>query len=279
MTTTPDRGSAQPDFMEYVDAHCHVDLFPDPASIVAKASSSLVHTIAVTNAPFVFAHTSALAQGRSHIYPALGLHPELVETHGKQLDLFTELLPSTRFVGEVGLDYTTTDSGVRIRQRHVFETILKRCAEAADKVITVHSRRATTDVIAAIGTRYPGTVILHWFTGSLRELDSAIAAGLMFSVNSAMLSSPRGRTLVQAMPRDRVLTESDGPFVGPRVAPESPLSIAKTIASLAGAWSVAPAEAAAIVVRNFRAFLSINSECGDATGPAPGGTEAKKSGG
>jgi TatD DNase family protein len=258
--TTPDRNPASPEFTEYVDAHCHIDLFPDPVSIVAKASSSLVHTIAVTNAPFVFAHTSALARGRSHIYPALGLHPELVETHGKQLGLFTDLLPSARFIGEVGLDYATTDSGIRIRQRHVFETILNRCAEAANKVITVHSRRATADVIAAIGTGYPGTVILHWFTGSLRELDSAIAAGLMFSVNSAMLSSPRGRTLVQAMPRDRVVTESDGPFVGPRAAPDSPLSIARTIASLASIWSVAPSEAAAIVVANFRAFLSRTSE-------------------
>jgi TatD DNase family protein len=253
MTTTRNRGTADRVLPEYVDAHCHIDLFPDPPSIVAQAAAGRVHTIAVTNAPFVFAHTAALARGRSHVYPALGLHPELVETHGEQLARFAELLPSTRFVGEVGLDYTTTDAAVRGRQRSVFQTILEQCARAGDKVITVHSRRASTDVIAAIGTRYPGTVILHWFTGTGRELESAVAAGLMFSVNSAMLSSQSGKKLVQAMPRERVLTESDGPFTGPRTAPNSPVSIHKTIGLLASLWSIPPDEASEIVSRNFRA--------------------------
>src|SRR5438552_2114596 len=94
---------------EFVDAHCHVDLFPNPAALVAEASASRVHTIAVTNAPFVYSHTATLARGRPHIHAALGLHPELVEKHGKELGRFAQLLPSTRFVGEVGLDYTTKD--------------------------------------------------------------------------------------------------------------------------------------------------------------------------
>ena len=256
MTTTPSRAPAEGELTEFVDAHCHVDLFPDPASIVAAASSSRVHTVAVTNAPFVFAHTAALAEGRSYVYAALGLHPELVETHGEQLDRFIELLPATRFVGEVGLDYSTKDAAVRSRQRRVFDAILERCAHAKNKVITVHSRRAGADTLAAIGVHYPGTVILHWFTGSLREVESANRAGLMFSVNSAMLASQNGRRLVQAMPRDRVLTESDGPFVGPRSSPDSPASISKTLASLAGLWSLSPAEACAVVAGNFRVILS-----------------------
>lgn len=239
----------------YVDAHCHLDLFPSPPALLAEAVRQRVHTIAVTNAPFVFSHTAALAKEAACIHAALGLHPELVETHGSQLPRFLELLPQTRFVGEIGLDFTVTDPAVRGRQRRVFEAILERCASTGDKVLTVHSRRASADVIAAIGTGYPGAAILHWFTGTVREVESAAAAGLLFSVNSAMLSSLNGKKLVQAMPRERVLTESDGPFTGPRTAPHSPVSIRETIHLLANLWSVTPDEATRIVATNFRSRI------------------------
>ena len=241
---------------EYVDAHCHVDLFREPTRLVADAAKRQVHTIAVTNAPFVFPHTEAIARGNPFVHAALGLHPELVGTHGQQLGRFVELLKSTRFVGEVGLDYTTNDVDLRKRQRSVFESILQHCAGARErKVITVHSRRAAADVIAALGTKLPGTVILHWFTGTLRELERALAAGVMFSVNSAMLSGQSGQRLVRAMPRDMVLTESDGPFVGPKTAPESPASMEGTIARLAAVWGVEREEARRVVAGNFRSTV------------------------
>jgi TatD DNase family protein len=220
---------------------------------VADAAKHRVHTIAVTNAPFVFPHTEAVARGNPFVRAALGFHPELVATHGQQLGRFVELLSSTRFVGEVGLDHTTNDAEVRKRQRSVFESILQHCADARErKVITVHSRRAAADVIAALGTKLPGTVILHWFTGTLRELERALPVGAMFSVNSAMLSAQSGQRLVRAMPRDMVLTESDGPFVGPKSAPESPTSMQGTIASLAALWGVEREEAQGTVLANFK---------------------------
>lgn len=240
---------------EYVDAHCHVDLFRDPARVVADAAAARVHTIAVTNAPFVFSHTATLARGNAYVHAALGLHPELVATHGDQIRRFGELLPTTRFVGEVGLDHTTNDVGLRKRQRDVFESVLGQCGSVGGKVITVHSRRAAADVIAAIGRRFPGTVIMHWFTGTPRELDRAIDAGLMFSINSAMLNSQSGRRLVSAMPRDRVLTESDGPFVGPKASPESPSSMSNTIGALGRLWGIEPEAARRTVAANFRTLL------------------------
>jgi TatD DNase family protein len=60
-------------------------------------------------------------------------------------------LAETRFVGEIGLDYVTSDRELRRRQREVFSQILARCAEHRDKVLTVHSRRSASDVIAATG--------------------------------------------------------------------------------------------------------------------------------
>jgi len=73
--------SADP--VELVDAHCHLDLFPDPAALARHVNERRIHTIAVTNAPSVFAHTEHLAAGSAYLHPAIGLHPELVATHGE----------------------------------------------------------------------------------------------------------------------------------------------------------------------------------------------------
>ena len=107
----------------FVDAHCHVDLFPQPARIVELAEAQRVYTIAVTNAPSVFEHTARLASGTKYIRPALGLHPELVHSHKHELDQFRAYLPQTRYVGEVGLDYSTPDQDIRLQQRRVLATI------------------------------------------------------------------------------------------------------------------------------------------------------------
>lgn len=237
--------------MEYVDAHCHVDLFPDPRAIVRLADERRVHTIAVTNAPSVFEHTELLARGSHYAHAAAGLHPELVATHGHEASRLWPLIARTRFIGEVGLDYTTSDSHLRGQQRTIFAQILERCASAGDKVITVHSRRAASDTIAAIGPNFPGRVILHWFTGSANELARAISYGFYFSVNPAMLNSKNGRRLVEAMPRERVMTESDGPFVKSGPGTADPGSSNESIAHLARVWRLTPLEAAVIVRDNF----------------------------
>ncbi|MFO0590455.1 MAG: Qat anti-phage system TatD family nuclease QatD [Polyangiaceae bacterium] len=239
------------DSMELVDAHCHIDLFPDPARLVAEAETARVHTIAVTNAPLVYPHTAALTRGKVYVRAALGLHPELVGSHGHEVSKIPDLLTETRFVGEVGLDYTTSDIALRAAQRRVFGRILEYCARSPEKILTVHSRRAAADVVAAIGDKFPCQVILHWFTGTVRELERAIAAGVYFSVNSAMLTSRSGSALIRAMPRQRVLTESDGPFVKNEGVGASPLSIRVTVGALAKLWQVSPNEAAATVRTNF----------------------------
>lgn len=233
------------------DAHCHLDLFPDPRALARSIEARRIHTIAVTNAPSVFEHTRRLAEGYVFVHPALGLHPELVPTHGHELPRMTALISEVRFVGEIGLDYTTSDEGARARQRRVFGEILDKCTVTGDKVITVHSRRAAGDVIAAVGRGYSGKVILHWFSGTKGELERAVSYGLFFSVNPSMLATAKGRDLVSRMPQDRVLLESDGPFVRERGRMASPLSLAATVSGLATHWRVTPRRASEIVAANF----------------------------
>ena len=240
----------------FVDAHCHVDLFPHPARIVEQAEAQRIYTIAVTNAPSVFQHTARLADGSKYIRPALGLHPELVHSHKHELDQFRRYLPQTRYIGEVGLDYTTLDQDIRSQQRRVLATIAGWANDAGDKVLTLHSRRAvsdTLDVLKGIKAR----MILHWFTGTNKELDRAIAEGFFFSINGAMMQSAKGRGLVARMPKHRVVTETDAPFVKIGTSFATPAAVIETVKQLAVLWELPPINVQATVLENFRGVLVV----------------------
>jgi Tat protein secretion system quality control protein TatD with DNase activity len=87
------------------------------------------------------------------------------------------------------------------------------CGSVGGRIMTIHSRRAAGPVLDALASRADaGVPVLHWFSGSRRELQRAIDQGCWFSVGPAMFNGERGRGLAAMMPRDRILTESDGPF-------------------------------------------------------------------
>lgn len=235
-----------------VDTHCHVDLYPDAAPIMAAASAQKVLVVAVTNTPSVYFHTKRLGEQCPLLLPAVGLHPELVATHGHEIDQLMPLLEETQFVGEVGLDYVTGDQKLRERQRHIFTKILDRCSTLGGKVLTVHSRRAASDVISVVGSGFNGSVILHWFTGTKREAEKGLKYGCYFSVNPAMLLSKSSQQLLTLLPRERVLTETDGPFVSHQRTPASPPHTALVISHLASLWSISESEARIALMENFR---------------------------
>lgn len=243
-----------------VDTHCHVDLFPDPHSIIGDSEHERVYTIAVTNTPSVFNRLCELVGDARFVRVSLGLHPELAAERHVELGLFSELLPRTRYVGEVGLDYQTTLESERSIQRRVFNAIIEQCDEAGGKVLTVHSRRAANDVVDAFGARFRGRYILHWYSGAIATLHRALANGAYISVNPAMIRSRRGLALISEVPRERVLTETDGPFVTVAaqgaLAPARPPDVSLVVHALAQAWTVDSEEAGAVIYQNFNTLLS-----------------------
>jgi TatD DNase family protein len=243
-----------------VDAHCHIDLYPNPQEVLAAAEAGKVYTIAVTNAPSVFHYTATLSANCRYVRAAAGLHPQLVHSHAGELEQLWSLLDRTRYVGEVGLDYQTPIQTERQAQRRVFSKILERCAAYGNKVITVHSRRAAADVIAAVGENYlGGSVILHWFSGTTGELEKAIQCGIYFSVNMAMTSSRGGQKLIQGMPIDRVVTETDGPFVKVSQEAASPSDVSTVVFHLARIWGLSVEEAGNQIISNFRRLVEASS--------------------
>jgi len=92
-------------------------------------------------------------------------------------------------VGEIGLNGSPEFRSQWQSQRKTFEHILTRCSDAGGRVMSIHSRRASREVLDALEA-FPnaGTAVLHWFSGSARDLDRAVSLGCWFSVGPGMLA-------------------------------------------------------------------------------------------
>lgn len=238
-----------------VDTHCHIDLYPDPKAVIRKAEEREVVVIAVTNTPSVFDHLRLLIGESHYVHAALGLHPELAVERASELPLFAARVSSARFIGEVGLDYGTSSEPSRRTQRRVFTTILSQCDAIGARVLTVHSRRAADDVVDAIGPGFRGRFILHWYSGKLGTLRRAIGFGGYVSVNPAMITTSKARALLLEIPRERVLTETDGPFVHVDAAMAEPHNVGLVLDWLSSMWGITREETRATVRRNLDSLL------------------------
>lgn len=246
-----------------IDFHCHLDLYQDPGQVVARASQAGVYILSVTTTPKAWRGTAKLAQGLPRIRTALGMHPQIAHERHTEMALFEGLLDQTRYVGEVGLDGSPELKGHADIQRKVFDRALNACARAGGRVISIHSRRAADDVLDAIA-RCPdaGIPILHWFSGKARQLERAVSLGCWFSVGPGMISTAKGAALVAAMPRDRLLTETDGPFGTTAGRPLEPCDVSIAELGLARIWGCDADEVRASLVETFRGLASATSECG-----------------
>lgn len=244
--------------MKLVDFHCHLDLYPDHAALIDECERAGVFTLAVTTTPKAWPRNYDMTASTRHVRAALGLHPQLVSDRAAELVLWEELLPRTRYVGEVGLDagprfYKSLD-----KQKEIFERVLVASAAAHNKILTVHSVRTVKTVLDMIEKHMPptrGRVVLHWFTGTSAEAKRAVDLGCYFSVNAAMLSSERAFPVVARLPIDRILTETDGPFTQTGSRPSRPVDVSSTAASLANAFSMEAASMIARLEMNLRALL------------------------
>lgn len=194
------------------DTHMHVDLYKNTKEVINYIEENKSYTIAVTNLPILYGKYCRQYQDLKYVRFALGLHPELAFQYKEQIPQMIEYIKFAKYIGEVGLDYSTTNLDNRETQRIAFRKVIEQCDKYGGKILTVHSRRAAKDVLSIIGDSFNGKVILHWFSGTLRELMTAVKNGYYFSINSDMINSKNGVELIRNMPLDRILVESDAPF-------------------------------------------------------------------
>ena len=221
---------------DYVDFHTHLDLYPDLAQAIAACDRKRVATLAVTTTPKAFERNVELSADSDFVRVGLGLHPQLVADRHLEIDLFERLLARTRYVGEIGLDRGPAHYRSFDLQKSVFGRILQACEKQGGKILSLHSVRASKPVLDMIDEHLPpdrGGVVLHWFSGSKADVRRAVDRGCYFSVNEGMLASETGRRIVREIPIDRVLTETDGPFVARGGKPIKPGNVGRAVEMIA----------------------------------------------
>ena len=240
------------------DTHCHLERFRRPQDVLARSAEAGVRVIAVTSRPSDFRRLFPLYGRRKGVRLALGLHPlEVAKVDlESELALFSVYAAHTSYIGEVGLDFSRDGRDSRPKQEKAFDAIMAIPGVAA-KILSVHSRGASREVIASLRRASASRVVLHWFTGGLRDLDTALDAGFYFSINPAMTRNTKGRTIIDRLTSARVLVESDGPYARIDGREMEPRDVRLALGYLAGQWRMTPDEVAAQVAKNLRDLTGI----------------------
>lgn len=237
-----------------LDSHCHLDRYPNPVQVASSAADRGVFTIAVTNLPSHFRSGLSHVRNLPRIRLGLGLHPLAAVEHTNELVLFQELLHLTSFVGEVGLDFSREGKDTRKTQLASFRAVAESVS-CVPKVVSLHSRGAEAAVLDTLIEFKVPIAVFHWYSGPISVLNEAISRGHFFSANPAMILSEKGKKIIARIPYDRLLTETDGPYVKIGRVPSQPWDVVLVENYLSKIWSVPPEEVRKRVWSNFRQIL------------------------
>ena len=206
-----------------IDFHCHLDLYRNPLSVFEEAKKRNSFVLAVTTSPRAFIETSCHFKPVPNIMVAIGFHPELISSRLNERSLFIDNIEKCPMIGEVGIDGSIKNKDSLTIQRSIFEETIVKSNDCGGKIISIHSRGATSDVLRVLERNHGKSVpVLHWFTGSQKELDWAISIGCWFSINPNMCITKSGIKTIARIPIDRILPETDAPFVQKNGVPYMP---------------------------------------------------------
>jgi TatD DNase family protein len=236
-----------------MDAHMHFDLYKDRKLIADYIENGKSYTIAVTNLPDIFEKYYSDYSQYKYMRLALGFHPELIYEYQNLLPIFFRNIEKTRYIGEIGLDFTTVDKKNRDKQVEIFTQIIQAC-NYKHKILTVHTRKAHEEVIRIL-EKFQGRVILHWYSGSVKEMQVAIERQYYFSINHQMIRSKAGRNIINNIPINRILIESDAPFTFGLKAKYDLFFIYEIYSYLAKTKSISVNEASEVIKNNFKQVL------------------------
>jgi TatD DNase family protein len=257
----------------FVDSHAHIDgqeFDGDRKEVIERARAagvSLILNIG-TGDPHSDAFDRAVELGKTHesIYIAIGTHPHDARLYDYAAEQKIKNLINHEHViawGEIGLDFHY-DNSPRDVQIEVFTRQL-RAARESDLPVVIHTREAEAETIEILQSEYEGAArrgVFHCFSGSLELAKRALEIGFMISFSGIVTfkKAEELRALAKQVPLDRLLIETDCPFLTPipyrgkRNEPAYVVEVARTLAALHG---VELEEMGRITSENFNRFFGL----------------------
>jgi TatD DNase family protein len=253
--------------LKWFDSHCHLHLCAENSldAVVARARAAGVDQL-VTMAIDLQSSTDSLriAQ-RYELFCSAGVHPNSADEYGPHARArIEELLTEERVVavGESGLDFYRDRSPVDVQRRSFLEHI--ELAHEYDKALIVHTRNSVDAALEMLkAARPPKRLIFHCWSGDLPQLNGAVDAGayISFAGNVSFKNAGDLLTVAREVPLDRLLVETDSPFLAPvphRGEPNEPAYVADVGAALASTVGLAVEDLATVTTSNARAVFGLS---------------------
>ncbi|MBV8776354.1 MAG: TatD family hydrolase [Alphaproteobacteria bacterium] len=244
-----------------VDSHCHLDFpdfVPERDAVIARAFAAGIGTmLTICTRLDQFAVVQAIAASDPRIWCSVGAHPHEAADHADLLAArLVELTADPRVVGigETGLDFHY-DLSPRDVQQRVFRAHIA-ASKATGLPLIVHTREADAETAAILAAEAPPPGVLHCFTGGRALAERALDLGFYISTSGIVTfrNADELRAIVRDIPLDRLLVETDAPYLAPvpyRGKRNEPAYVAATAAYVADLKSLSPDELAAVTTANF----------------------------
>ena len=257
----------------FIDSHAHIDgpeFESDRDEIIERARAAGVSVIlnVGTGDPHsgAFERAITLSQKYDSVYTAIGTHPHDARFYDDQAEeKIKSLVTSERVLawGEIGLDFHY-DNSPRDAQVEVFKRQL-RAARECDLPVVIHTREAESETIDILKTEYDGAErrgVFHCFSGSKDLAQRALELGFMISFSGIVTfkKADELRDVAQSVPLDRLLIETDCPYLAPipyRGKRNEPAYVAEVARCLAGIHGVEVEEIGRVTSHNFVSFFRI----------------------
>jgi TatD DNase family protein len=245
-----------------IDTHAHLTSLEDADEALRRAAEAGVDRILTVGTSVEDCRRAvSLAEQHDGVFAILGIHPhDAGRATADDLVALRGLLahPKAVAVGETGLDWFR-DYAPRDDQRRLFAAELELAAEL-EKPVVIHTRAADEDTLAALAD-HPGSVVLHCFSAP-HMLPTALERGwyVSFAGNATFPKAVDLRLAATEVPRERILAETDSPYLAPqpvRGKRNEPANVVHTLAALAGARGEEPAELERQIERNAAECFSL----------------------
>ncbi len=258
--------------MDLVDSHAHVDVSDfdaDRVAMLARAQSAGIGMmLAIGNGPEVEKLGAAVPYAEQHdwIFASAGIHPHearhATDAHYEELDRLARH-PRVIAWGEIGLDYHY-DHSPRDIQARVFRRQLGQ-ARAAKTPVVIHCREAWPDCLKTLDEDWRSSGlggIFHCYSGTIEEARRGMEMGFLvsFAGNVTYPKAQNLRDVARQIPLDRLLVETDSPFLAPlphRGKRNEPAYVAEVARTIANVRDLAADEVARATAENFRRFFGL----------------------
>jgi TatD DNase family protein len=250
-----------------IDTHCHLndaDAFPDvEAELAACHAAGVERVVVVGTGPEDWARAIDLADRFEEVFAIVGWHPNYTADYDPAtLDTLERQLahPKVLALGEIGLDYHW-DYAPRETQHRALRDQLA-LGKRLGKGIVFHAREAYADLLDVLEEEGPYAYLFHCFAGNAEEAARGVALGAFFGVDGPITykKADELRSVIASIPHDRLVVETDAPYMSPvpfRGKPNRPANVAYVNAGLAATLGIGEAACAELTTANARRFFRL----------------------